>query len=138
MACVALPLCGMALTEGERALPSFLDLVREALERQGLAGLGLIFRVTGCANGCARPYTAELALVGQTAKSYALYVGGDPEGTRLGFPVTHKLEVAHLPRALDRLFAAWAGTGATEAFGDFAHRAGAEALKVLLETGAEA
>ena len=137
MACVALPLCGMALTEGERALPSYLDLVRGALERQGLGGRGLIFRVTGCANGCARPYTAELALVGQTAKSYALYVGGDPEGTRLGFPVSHKLEVEQLPRALDRLFSAWAATGATEAFGDFAHRVGIEALKALLESGAK-
>ena len=95
----------------------------QALARQGRGGRSLVFRVTGCANGCARPYTAELALVGQTAKSYALYAGGDPEGTRLAFPVAHKLAVEQFPAALDRLFAAWAAKGqVAEAFGDFAAR----------------
>jgi len=134
MACVALPLCGLALTEAERAMPDYLGEVRSALARQGLAGRTLIFRVTGCANGCARPYTAELALAGQTSKSYALYVGGDPEGTRLAFPVRHKLSVEALPAALDALFGAWAREGRPdEPFGDFAARAGAEALSHLLE-----
>jgi sulfite reductase beta subunit-like hemoprotein len=134
MACVALPLCGLALTEAERAMPDFLGQVRSALARQGLAGRTLIFRVTGCANGCVRPYTSELALVGQTSKSYALYVGGDPEGTRLAFPVRHKLAVDALPAALNALFGAWAREGRpAEAFGDFAARTGAEALSHLLE-----
>lgn len=134
MACVALPLCGLALNEAERAMPDYLGEVRSALARQGLAGRTLIFRVTGCANGCARPYTAELALAGQTSKSYALYVGGDPEGTRLAFPVRHKLTVDALPAALDALFGAWAREGRSEEpFGDFAARAGAEALGHLLE-----
>lgn len=134
MACVALPLCGLALNEAERAMPDYLGEVRSALARQGLAGRTLIFRVTGCANGCARPYTAELALAGQTSKSYALYVGGDPEGTRLAFHVRHKLTVDALPAALDALFGAWAREGRSEEpFGDFAARAGAEALGHLLE-----
>lgn len=134
MACVALPHCGLALNEAERAMPDYLGEVRSALARQGLAGRTLIFRVTGCANGCARPYTAELALAGQTSKSYALYVGGDPEGTRLAFPVRHKLTVDALPAALDALFGAWAREGRSEEpFGDFAARAGAEALGHLLE-----
>ena len=137
MACVALPLCGMAFTEGERALPSFLDQLRSALERQGLRDRSLVFRVTGCANGCARPYTAELALVGQTSSSYALYVGGDPEGTRLAFPVLHKLAPADFPAALDRLFAAWAQAGSAASFGDFAAGLGAETLKRLLEASPE-
>ena len=133
MACVALPFCGLALTEAERVLPDFLGELRSALARQGLGGRSLIFRMTGCANGCARPYTAELALVGQTAKSYALYVGGDPEGTRLAFPVAHKLAVDEFPPALDHLFAAWAAKGQpTEGFGDFAARAGADALRQVL------
>ena len=134
MACVALPLCGLALTEAERAMPDYLGQVRGALTRQGLAGRTLVFRVTGCANGCVRPYTAELALVGQTSKSYALYVGGHPEGSRLAFPVRHKLAVEGLPAALDALFGAWARDGRpAESFGDFAARAGAEALTPLLE-----
>jgi sulfite reductase beta subunit-like hemoprotein len=138
MACVALPLCGLAITEGERALPAFLDQIRNALARQKLQDRSLVFRVTGCANGCARPYTAELALVGQTVKGYALYVGGDPEGTRLAFPVVHKLAVEHFSLALDRLFLAWAVEGRLEeAFGDFAGRQGAESLKRLLAFGEE-
>jgi sulfite reductase beta subunit-like hemoprotein len=129
MACVALPLCGLAFNEAERVLPDMLSVVRNALTRQGLEGRSLIFRMTGCANGCARPYTAELALVGQTTKSYALYVGGDPEGSRLGFPVAHKLAVEAFPAALDQLFAAWARDGRPgEAFGDFTTRVGAEPL----------
>jgi sulfite reductase beta subunit-like hemoprotein len=123
----------MALTEGERALPDFLATIRAALDRQGLVGRSLVFRVTGCANGCARPYTAELALVGQTSTSYALYVGGDPEGTRLAFPVAHKLAVDGFPGALDHLFAAWAKGHPTETFGDFTARLGADALKALLQ-----
>ena len=134
MACVALPLCGLALAEAERVLPDFLGEIRSALARQGLAGRSLVFRMTGCANGCARPYTAELALVGQTAKSYALYAGGDPEGTRLAFSVAHKLAVDEFPSALDRLFSTWAAKGhQNEAFGDFAARAGADELRQILE-----
>lgn len=136
LACVALPLCGLALTEAERVLPDFLVELRGALERQGLAGRHLIFRVTGCANGCARTYTAELALVGQTAKSYVLYAGGDAEGTRLAFPVLQKVTAEALPGALDRLFAAWASEGAPgETFGAFTARTGVDALRDLLEPG---
>jgi len=130
MACVALPLCGLALIDAERVLPDRLGDIRAALTRQGLAGRSLLFRMTGCANGCARPYTAELALVGQTGKSYALFVGGDPEGTRLAFPVAHKVTVEAFPAALDHLFSAWAQEGQPgEAFGDFAARVGAKRLQ---------
>lgn len=133
LACVALPLCGMAFTEGERSLPSYLDLLRAAQDRQGLTGRSLVFRVTGCANGCARPYTAELALVGQSATTYKLFVGGDPEGTRLAFPVAERVPIAALPDAFDRLFAAWAAEGqADEPFGRCTARLGADALKARL------
>ena len=134
MACVALPLCGLALIDAERVLPDRLADIRTALSRQGLEGRSLLFRMTGCANGCARPYTAELALVGQTGKSYVLFVGGDPEGTRLAFPVAHKVTVEEFPRALDHLFAAWSAEGRSdEAFGDFAARVGAGRLQPPLE-----
>jgi sulfite reductase beta subunit-like hemoprotein len=134
MACVALPLCGLALIDAERVLPDRLEDIRAALQRQSLGDRSLLFRMTGCANGCARPYTAELALVGQTGKSYALFVGGDPEGTRLAFPVAHKLTVEAFPTALDHLFTAWAAEGLPdEAFGDFAARVGAARLRPVLE-----
>lgn len=133
LACVALPLCGLAFIEGERALPDFLAMVRGALARHGLeTRRSPVFRITGCANGCARPYTAELALVGQTARSYALFAGGDPEGTRLAFLVLPKLSVEELPGVLDRLFTTWAG-GAEPSFGGFAAGLGAEALRRVLE-----
>jgi len=131
MACVALPLCGLALIDAERVLPDRLADIRAALARQGLSDRSALFRMTGCANGCARPYTAELALVGQTGKSYVLFVGGDSEGTRLAFPVAHKVTVEAFPSALDHLFAAWAAEGhPDEPFGDFAARVGAERLRL--------
>ena len=135
LACVALPLCGLALTEAERVLPDFLAELRGALGRQGLAERSLVFRVTGCANGCARTYTAELALVGQTARSYVLYAGGDAEGTRLAFPVLQKVTVEALPGVLDRVFAAWGAEGEPgESFGAFAARRGATWLGALFDT----
>jgi sulfite reductase beta subunit-like hemoprotein len=133
LACVALPLCGLALTEAERSMPDYVGMVRTAMARHGHAGKPLVFRVTGCPNGCARPYTAELALVGQSVSTYKLFAGGDPEGARIGFPVVEKLTVAALPGALDRLFEAWAGSGGPgEPFGDFAARLGGAALSELI------
>lgn len=134
MACVALPLCGLAITEGERALPDVLGLLRTALARHGRLEQAPVFRINGCANGCARPYSAELALVGQAPGKYALYAGGSPQGDRLAFEVRQKLAVADLPDCFERLVAAWAaGSGPLEPFGDFASRVGQEALRALLE-----
>jgi sulfite reductase beta subunit-like hemoprotein len=139
MACVALPLCGLAVTEAERALPRLLDVVRGQLTRHGLGERAPVFRVTGCANGCVRPYAAELALVGRTASAYALYVGGHPEGTRLAFEVAPKVTLEQLPGALDRLFSLWLHTGeAQERLGDFAARVGREALVAELAAVEEA
>lgn len=134
LACVALPLCGLALTEAERALPATLDLLRDALQRQGIAERSLLFRMTGCGNGCARPYTAELALVGRTARAFAVYVGGSPEGNRLAFELIPMQPPALLPELLDGLFGAWRGEGLPEeGFGDFTARLGAPALLHRLE-----
>ncbi|HJW09015.1 MAG TPA: NADPH-dependent assimilatory sulfite reductase hemoprotein subunit [Holophagaceae bacterium] len=133
LACVALPLCGLAITEAERALPDFLRIIGKALDRYGLAERAPVFRVTGCANGCARPYTAELALVGQAPGKFALYVGGHAEGSRLAFEVAQKLTVEALPETFDRLFAFWKAEGVHESFGDFAARVGREALLAPLQ-----
>ncbi|HJU84043.1 MAG TPA: hypothetical protein VJ600_07510, partial [Holophagaceae bacterium] len=137
LACVALPFCGLALTEAERALPELLKVVGKALDRYGLADRAPVFRVTGCANGCARPYTAELALVGQAPGRFALYAGGHPEGSRLAFEVAGRLAVEALPATFDRLFAHWKGEGLpAETFGDFAVRVGRDALAASLQEGA--
>ena len=134
LACVALPLCGVAITEAERVAPDLTALVQSLLERHGLADRAPLFRITGCANGCARPYAAELAVVGQAADRYAVFAGGDAEGTRLAFPVAERVATADLEALLDRLFSAWkAEGGVREAFGDFAARLGAAALAGRLQ-----
>src|SRR3989449_10718688 len=83
MACPALPTCGLALAEAERALPGVIDELEGELERLGLADVRLTVRMTGCPNGCARPYTADLAFVGRSADKYTIFVGGSVLGTRL-------------------------------------------------------
>lgn len=83
MACPALPTCGLALAESERAMPGFLDRIEALLAELGLEGEELIVRMTGCPNGCARPYMAEIALVGKAPNKYQLYLGGNESSTRL-------------------------------------------------------
>ena len=83
IACPALPTCGLALSESERAMPEVLTRIEAVLAELGLADEEIIIRMTGCPNGCARPYTAELALVGRAPGKYQLYVGGNQAGTRL-------------------------------------------------------
>lgn len=83
MACVALPTCGLALAEAERYLPGLIDRLENLLVAVGLPGEEIIVRMTGCPNGCARPYTAELAFVGKAPGRYQVWVGGSVAGTRL-------------------------------------------------------
>src|SRR5437588_4881986 len=83
MACAALPTCGLALAESERVMPGFLDRLEALLTELGLQDEELIIRMTGCPNGCARPYMAEIAFVGKGPNKYQLYFGGNEASTRL-------------------------------------------------------
>jgi sulfite reductase (NADPH) hemoprotein beta-component len=83
MSCVALPTCGLALAESERIMPQFVAEVDKLLAEVGLSELELIVRITGCPNGCARPYMAEIALVGRAPGKYQLFLGGNEPSTRL-------------------------------------------------------
>ena len=83
LACPALPTCGLALTEAERVLPHIFDEIEGVLEETGLIQEPIVLRMTGCPNGCARPYVAELALVGRSPGKYVIYLGGNAVGTRL-------------------------------------------------------
>jgi sulfite reductase (NADPH) hemoprotein beta-component len=83
LSCVALPTCGLALAESERALPGLLEKFETVLDEAGLRDDAISLRITGCPNGCARPYAAEIALVGRAPNKYALYIGGSYTGTRL-------------------------------------------------------
>jgi sulfite reductase (NADPH) hemoprotein beta-component len=83
IACPALPTCGLALGESERAMPEVLGRIEQLMTEVGLAGEEIIMRMTGCPNGCARPYTAEVAFVGKAPGKYQLYLGGNEAGTSL-------------------------------------------------------
>jgi sulfite reductase beta subunit-like hemoprotein len=82
-ACVALPTCGLALAESERVFHSVLDKVDDILKEFGLEDEPILIRMTGCPNGCARPYNADIAFVGRAPGKYAFYVGGSVTGQRL-------------------------------------------------------
>ncbi len=129
LACPALPSCGLALTEAERIQAPLLDEIEARLARYGLLGETLSIRITGCPNGCARPYAGDIGLVGRMPGFFALYVGGDFAGTRLNFPLIDKLAESAVAATLDPLFALFVrARQAGEGFGDFCYRIGREAL----------
>lgn len=123
MACPALPSCGLALNEAERIRLPLIDEIEQALARHGLRYERLSVRITGCPNGCARPYAGDIGLVGRTPDSYAIYLGGDFEGTRLNRLVFERIKLTDIAATLEPLFAHFAGTRHPgESFGDFCHR----------------
>ncbi|MEZ5553476.1 MAG: assimilatory sulfite reductase (NADPH) hemoprotein subunit [Pseudomonadales bacterium] len=124
MACVALPTCGLAMAEAERYLPDFLSRVGELLERYGLADEPLNIRITGCPNGCARPYVAEIALVGKAPGRYNLMLGGNRVGDRLNVLYRENLSETRILDVLDGMFSRFAQhRQAGEGFGDYVVRA---------------
>lgn len=123
MACPALPTCGLALAESERMLPGLIDRIEKLCHEAGLAGEEIIIRSTGCPNGCARPYTAELAFVGKAPGRYQVWLGGNAAGTRLNRlwkDVVKDAEVENELRPLLARFAAERKGG--ERFGDWCQR----------------
>src|SRR4051812_13094375 len=120
MACVALPTCGLALAESERYLPSLVTALEEQLASYGLAEDEITIRMTGCPNGCARPYIAEIGLVGKGPGRYNLYLGGAFDGSRLSKLYASDLEHGAILSTLDPLFGAYAAERQEgERFGDF-------------------
>ncbi len=133
LACPALPTCGLALTEAERVKLPLIAEIEDALRRHGLERERMSVRIVGCPNGCARPYTGDIGLVGRMPGYYALYVGGDFEGTRLSHRLVDKVALKDVVATLEPLFAFFARERRPgEAFGDFCHRHGPERLAPLL------
>ena len=125
MACVALPTCGLALAESERYLPDLMTALDELLAAHGLTAADIVIRMTGCPNGCARPYLAEIGLVGKGPGRYNLYLGAAFDGSRMNKLYAEDLEHAAILAALDPIFAAYAAERQKgERFGDFTIRAG--------------
>jgi sulfite reductase (ferredoxin) len=139
LACPALPTCGLALTEAERVRGDIVADIQQHLAAHGLAAERLSIRITGCPNGCARPYTGDVGIVGRMPGYYALFVGGDFEGTRLNTILVDKVPLAAIGATLDPLFARFAAEReAAEGFGDFCHRIGVPALQQMLKHDDEA
>ena len=136
MACPALPLCGLAVTEAERYLPTMLKRLRAVLDELDMADEEIMVRMTGCPNGCARPYMAELAFVGDGKNSYQLYIGGSPVLTRTGFEYKERCKVKTMEHTLEPLLVMWRDQrkDAYEAFGDFAFRLGQPKLAAFANT----
>jgi sulfite reductase (ferredoxin) len=133
IACPALPTCGLAVTESERILPAVLDRLDALLDRLAITK-PLLVRMTGCPNGCARPYMAELGLVGSGVDQYQLWLGGSPGLTRLAEPYLERMPLEDLERTLEPLLTCWRDEGsARSSFGDFIERLGGERVRSLLK-----
>ena len=134
LACPALPTCGLALTEAERVRAPLVAAMDASLAKHALSDRSISFRITGCPNGCVRTYTGDIGLVGRTPGTYAIYVGGDFEGTRLSFRLLDRVRQADVVPTLDVLFGAYAAdTHLDEGFGDWCTRTGPDALLALVE-----
>lgn len=129
MACPAIPTCGLAISESERALPSLVDTLETELKSMGLADERISVRMTGCPNGCARPYQSDIGIVGRSGEKYGVYLGGSSLGTRLNFlfqdlvlrdqivPLVKKVLVKYKEDRQD-----------AETFGDYCARHGVEKI----------
>ncbi|KAK6925619.1 Nitrite/Sulfite reductase ferredoxin-like domain [Dillenia turbinata] len=135
MACPALPLCPLAITEAERGIPDILKRVRAVFEKVGLSySESIVIRVTGCPNGCARPYMAELGLVGDGPNSYQIWLGGTPNQTSIARCFMNKAKVQDLEKVFEPLFYHWKHKRQSkESFGDFATRVGFEKLQEMVD-----
>ncbi len=132
MACPALPTCGLAITESERIMPDVVQDIQAEFDAVGLGQQEVHLRTTGCPNGCARPYTAEIGIVGASVDMYTVYLGGSPLGTRLGSVFAQNVKRREVPVRLRPVIQLYADSGEEgEAFGDFCHRLGIETLQQL-------
>ena len=134
IACVALPTCGLAITESERALPGIIDQMEVELDKLGLASDAFTVRMTGCPNGCARPYNADIGLVGKAKGRYTVFLGGARLGHRLNFLYKDLVPAEDIVPLLTPIFTYFAqDRQADESFGDFCHRIGKDGLAAWVD-----
>lgn len=130
MACPAIPTCGLAISESERALPGIMDELERALVDLGLNGETIGVRMTGCPNGCVRPYQSEIGIVGRSGDKYVVYAGGRSLGDRLNFELRDLTPRNEIVRTLMPLLRRWREQRhPNESFGDFCVRIGPEAAR---------
>ena len=125
LACVSLPTCGKALAEAERVQNPMEIALQELLDKYGIGKEKISVRLAGCPNGCSRPYVGDIGIVGRTPEHYALFIGGDFEGTRLNEKIFDRVPFEHITTALEPIFAIYKeNRNHNEGFGDFAYRYG--------------
>ncbi|OIN16762.1 assimilatory sulfite reductase (NADPH) hemoprotein subunit [Shewanella indica] len=125
IACVALPTCALAMAEAERYFPEFIDHVDALQAKHAIGEQAIVVRMTGCPNGCARPFAAEIGFVGKAPGRYNMYLGASFEGTRLNKMYRENIQEAEILSELDALFGRYAAEREIgESFGDFTVRAG--------------
>ncbi len=134
MACVAWPTCGLAIAESERALPGMIDQLEAELERLDLSNERFTIRMTGCPNGCVRPYNSDIGLVGKAKDKYTIYLGGRLLGNRLNFVYKDMAPGGEVVAMLAPLFTYFKQQREDgESFGDFCHRKGKDDLLAFAE-----
>jgi sulfite reductase (ferredoxin) len=130
MSCPALPTCGLAVTESERVFPRVIDALEVELKSLGLHGERISVHMTGCPNGCARPYTPDIGLVGKSRGKYTVYLGGNALGTRLAFLFRDQVPLEEIAQAVRPVLAYFQQERLpAESFGDFCHRKGLSDLQ---------
>ncbi|MBX3449071.1 MAG: NADPH-dependent assimilatory sulfite reductase hemoprotein subunit [Planctomycetaceae bacterium] len=134
IACPAFPTCGLSITESERVMPELIDQVEIELARHGLLHERISMHMTGCPNGCARPYTPDIGFVGKAVGKYTIFLGGNAEGTRLGFIYKDMIPLEQVVPVLAPLFGSFkADRQPGESFGDYCCRVGVEGLNAIAD-----
>eukprot|EP00960_Hanusia_phi_P070629 767352-Hanusia_phi.AAC.6 len=137
IACPAFPLCGLAQSEAERVMPQYIKRISTLMEKMGLPGESFVMRMTGCPNGCARPYMAEMAFVGMGGDSYQIWLGGSPnQDGRTAWRWKDRVKNEDVEGTIEPLLYMWKSqrNGQAERFGDFIHRLGQEAVDKYVES----
>jgi sulfite reductase (ferredoxin) len=133
MACPAIPTCGLALSEAERALPAIVDQLEIELKRLELDREKIGIRMTGCPNGCVRPYQSDIGIVGRSGDKYTVFIGGNLLGDRLNFQLKDLVPAEDIVPLLVRLLELFKKERrAGEDFGDYCQRLGQEKLQALM------
>jgi sulfite reductase (ferredoxin) len=133
MACPATPTCGLAITESERSLPGVIDEMEKVLAELGLENEPISVRMTGCPNGCARPFQSEIGLVGRGGTKYTVYIGGDSFGRGLNEMLQDSVPIEQIAPKMKTIFASFkAERQGNELFGEYCKRVGMDKLKSLI------
>ncbi len=134
MACVALPTCGLAVAESERVLPGLIDVLEPEVAKLGLDSDAFTLRMTGCPNACARPYNADIGIVGRSKEKYTMFLGGRLLGDRLNQKYKDLVPFNEIPQEITAVLAFYkAERQQGETLGDFCDRTGIEAVRTWAE-----